>query len=275
MSLNHHDSSMERHFRQLRVDQGRDATTRAPSEGKLRRKEAEHVPEETDEAEQVKPSKNPTPIRRREETFERHLRGLHVASPDYPAMNSGSRAKIVELFKIACRKENLVKRKKAMHKRIQWIITNGGMGSLSQLTAKEDLRSQSGMPHKLKHKNHQKRPNIQSGPASGSLSATTSSRNSLPPLSASPRQSTSTESSSRLAAVHAPITEWTEEDEDLFSRQIEAARQSSLHENSRSPLEGRTYEEALLEAAAQWTEETDSPQTVYHAERPRSTPSLK
>jgi len=271
MSLNRQDSSMERHLRQLRVDQGRDATTRPPSDGKLRLNEVMHVSDEADEADEVGPSK----IRHREEAFETHLRGLHVAPPDYLAMDSESRVKIVDLFKIECRKENLVKRKKAMHKRIQWIITTGGVGSLSELTAKEDLRSQSGLPHKLKHKKHQKRPNIQSGPVSGSPSATASSRNSVPPLSPSPRQSTSTESSSRLAVVHAPISEWTEEDEELFSRQIEAARQPSLHGNSKFPLEGRTYEEALLEAAVQWTEETDNPEEGDHTERPHYTPSLK
>jgi hypothetical protein len=274
MSLNRPDSSMERHLRQLRVDQGRDATTRAPSDGRLRLNEVRHVSEETNEAEQVEPSTNPMSIRHREEAFERHPRGLHVAPPDYLATDSESHAKIVEIFKIECRKENLVKRKKVMHKRIQWVITNGGVGSLSEPTTKEDLRSQSGLPHKLKHKKHQKRPNIHSGLASGSPLAIASSRNSVPPLSPPPHQSTSTESSFRLAAVHAPISEWTEEDEELFSRQIEAARQSSLHENSKSPLEGRTYEEALLEAAVEWMEETDSPEGG-HTERPHSTPSLK
>jgi hypothetical protein len=273
MSLNRQDSSMERHLRQLRVDQGRDATTRAPSDGGLRLKEVRHVPEGTDEAGQAEPSKNTTSIRHQEEAFERHLRGLHVAPPEYLAMNSEFRAKIVELFKIECSKENLVKRKRAMHKRIQWIITNGGVGSLSPPTAKEDLRSK--RPHKLKHKKHQKQPNIHSGSASGSPSATASTRNSFPPLSPSPRQSTSTESSSRLAAVHSSTSEWTEEDEELFSRQIEAARRSSLHENSKSPQESRTYEEALLEAAAQWAEETDSPEEGDHTERPHSMPSLK
>jgi len=78
------------------------------------------------------------------------------------------------------------------------------------------------------------------------------------------------ESYQRVAAVHVPLDEWTEEDEELFSRQLEAAKKLSLQSSKgslgvsgsgkksdrMSTSEGRTYEELFLAAAAQWVQET-------------------
>jgi hypothetical protein len=150
MSLNRYDTATERQLRQLRMDQGREAaektpeglehiTSRAEAETPTTEQSREEESEEEEEEEEEKKSpEHPKHVRRRDEDFEKYLRSLHSSTADTPAASdSTSRAKIVELFKVASQKENLKKRKKAMQKRVQWIITKGGAASISQVTPKE------------------------------------------------------------------------------------------------------------------------------------------
>ncbi|PVF99017.1 UDP-Glycosyltransferase/glycogen phosphorylase [Serendipita vermifera] len=156
MSLNQYDTATERQLRQLRIDQGREAAEQTPEgrehttsnlevsetptteQPREEQHEEEEDEEEEEEEKEKKSSKTSKHVRRRDENFEMYLRRLHSTSADATAApDSTSRAKIVELFKVASQKENLRKRKRAMQKRVQWIITKGGAASVSQVTSKE------------------------------------------------------------------------------------------------------------------------------------------
>lgn len=260
MSLNRQDASMERHLRQLRVDQGKEAAddqndmpsiSSASSTGK-------HTPSSSSEDTEIDPDsdtkkKKSIKIRHREARFEKHLRSLHVAAPERVA-DSASRMKIIELFKVACEKESLRHRKKAMQKRVQWVITKGGTGSVTEMTPAEAVYFSGGQvtttgPHKIQKKSEvgvgetasrrlQKRPETRSEEntsrrlqkkrpthlrsPSQTSSVFSSSSNLPPPYPESPMRSPPYSRDSR--------SKWTEEDEEFFSRQLDLAIKLSSQE---------------------------------------------
>ncbi|KAG8798659.1 hypothetical protein FRC17_007356 [Serendipita sp. 399] len=288
MSLYKQDPATERHLRQLRVDQGREAAALSPIEPQssaqlsaslypppyespvpMSAQEADS--EEEPAKKKSKKSKKPSVVERGSE-FEKHLRSLHQVSPDSPALtDQASRAEIVALFKAACKKENLKQRKKAMQKRIQWIITKGGAGTITELTPGEEQYFAGGQITKAResfsHDNHEaEEVPIISSPKEKKLPN--------PPLP--PRYSATPSQSSQHAGVPPP-EKWTEEDESRFSRQLEDAMKLSLaseHATSEAStsnvqtgsqtqaVEKPNHDESnyqMLTAAALWSEDVHSP----------------
>lgn len=335
MSLHHQDTSTERHLRQLRVDQGKDALS-APSRfedivGIDEREEKEAKGK--GKGKERKNTKRFSLVRHREESLESHLRGLHIASPgDLTQASSSTHAEIIEKFKIACQKENVLQRKNVMHKRIQWIITRGTGGSLTErptsaakVAQQEPIRSsklvrghgpdayshvgnQPGPSSRRLHRFHD--PHMRRGFGSIPTSSRRLQRNRgtyhpqehhpapmayhpqdhfstivpstspptdskpLPPL---PTRSSTASSSDMAATMPVQNIEWTEEDEALFLQQMHTAKQLSLQSSLQSPATSAyfppeeyqpspsdgalTYEDALLAAAAEWSQQAPNAPT--------------
>lgn len=169
-SIYNHDAITERHLRQLRLEQGHEAVAAStlnlttaslsaptqPSTSNLSATSFPVDPEIEDSDSDSEPeidSKNDKKQKKspkvwRSETFDRHLRRLHGAlnanpsSASRPSLAASTidvelRGRIVGLFAVARQRKHLRKRKKAMGKRIQWVITKGGAGTVSEATQKE------------------------------------------------------------------------------------------------------------------------------------------
>lgn len=349
MSVYRQDTTMERHLREMRVDQGKDALAQTGLD--LSTNIGEPSPVESKGKGKTSKSRLSL-VRHREEAFETNLSGLHIASPEAVESASWStRAQIIEQFKVACSKENVIKRKRAIHKRIEWVITSGGAASLTQAPNNEALgipvdsaRSkwsrhapqvlESGSPaarddhtrskrlrrpHQVpveEQDNHARPRRLRRGHGNPSQSNTDympsaspdapvfpdpyqlsnfsapyppftpPGEKMLPPLPS--RESSGPSFPNAPTATQAPINEWIDEDDALFEHQMQAARELSLQTSMRSSntstshspggdnhaeLESpKTYEEALLVAAAQWSEEPvdlnpASRHSSYQAER--------
>lgn len=299
MSLYRQDNSVERHLRQLRVEQGKEAASTQPNVASPTAasslKEDIDLDEDIEMDSKKKSKKKHFRIRRREESFEKHLRSLHNVTPEQLALaDARMRGKILDSFKVACRRENLKTRKKAMQKRIQWIITKGGVGSVAEVTKKEELyfaSAQITAGRKL-HKAPPVPPKdlvIPSVSTSTSpLASPSTSTSLLTPMSA--RRSTSSAGRPSHQYSHSSEVVWTEEDELLFSKRLDEATRASLQtynaENlSTGSTSGSTqkanegaavlgtepsssqvppgYATQLLEAAEIWTNQTHEMDTEH------------
>jgi len=187
---------------------------------------------------------------------------------------------------MANRSDNLKSRKKALQKRIQWVITKGGVGSVAQVTKNEERYFAGGqittglgedIPPTVPPKDY---PSPTSTFSGGPLSP-------LPPRSSS----TSMPQHDLQSTNEGSRTQWTEEDEAMFSKQLEEATRLSLQTadvkniynpsastsaqggnnadvNTVAETEGSTsqaspdYGRQLLEAAAIWTNQVDDEDTV-------------
>jgi hypothetical protein len=224
---------------------------------------------------------------RREEGFERYLRSLRAAPPEKMASaDCNLRERIVLAFMTANQKDNLKSRKKALQKRIQWVITKGGVGNVTQVTKNEERYFAGGqittgqrenIPPTVPPKDY---PSPTSTFSAGPLSP-------LPPR----RSSASITQHDQRSTTEGSRTEWTEEDEALFSKQLEEATRLSLqmadvkivdspsastsaqseHNADVSTAAGTEYSTSqvapdyrrqLLEAAAIWTNQADDEITV-------------
>lgn len=334
MSLQRRDTATERHIRQLRVDQGRDASLQTPKSprkphfpppvppkdnipaastksptGEKSGAPHERVPgydetlmpdnqtlytdvdegglegeEDMAESKKVKKDKkHSVGIVQREAHFERHLRSLHTVPLDTPGLrDEATRTVIIQAFRVAIKSENVKKRKKAMSKRVQWVITKGGAGTIADVTSQEaqyfadgqittavlttnanvgrtatgnstDLDSPSMAAPSFEPHAPRAGPSrlVKPPPAPR---AGPSRLVKPPPLP--PRQSTS--------STTASAQEWTREDEELFIKQLEDAKLRSLSGDvsgtahadgvGRDDASKRDYEAQLLHATLEWSE---------------------
>ena len=305
MSLYRHDTTMERHLRQLRVDQGKEALVQPIPEALPTPDES---PDQDTKGKGKKSTSGASLVRYREDSFDKRLRELHSTSPDDAALYSLElRAKIVEQFQEACQKENVIKRKKVMQKRIQWIITRGGAGSLVQRPEHKEMHHYHAEIKEV-HDSHgkskrvlgktrdkpmkEKRPNrLRHGLASpkdkdaGAIPEPTSASGSHSPPPLSPDRSY-TYSYDSPTTMHSNASEWTEEDEVLFTQQMHAARQLSLQPSLHSSKDSGSfspdakegnlsYEEALLAAAAEWSQETPAIEGTFGSDEGASQSNLE
>jgi hypothetical protein len=290
---------MEQSVRQLRIDQGKEATddkettggepfvsspTTSPSTDSTSMEE--RPVDDNSKGLFKKKSKKTRPIRR-EEGFERHLRSLHMVPPERMALtNSTLRESIVLAFMTANQSDNLKSRKKALQKRIQWVITKGGVGNVTQVTKNEERYFAGGqittglredIPPTVPPKDYPSPTSTFSGG----------------PLSPLPRRSSSASMPQHdlQSTTEGSRIEWTEEDEAMFSKQLEEATRLSLQtadvknlnnpSASTSAQGGRNtdvntapevkdstsqlspdYGRQLLEAVAIWTNQVDDEDTV-------------
>ncbi|KAG8868418.1 hypothetical protein FRC20_003433 [Serendipita sp. 405] len=290
MSLYKQDAATERHLRQLRIDQGRDAAAQSPIEPKgpvfpppysSPAPISAQEPESSDEPSKKKSKKSKKiSIVERDSDFEKHLRSLHQVQPGTPALtDQASRAEIVALFKAACKKENLKMRKKAMQKRIQWIITKGGAGTITELTPGEEQYFAGGQVTERRDSTASAEHKPEEVPI---ISSPKEKKLPAPPLP--PRHSATSSQSYQdtgpLLSEQRGAQE--EEEEALFSKQLEEAMKLSLadentaNEASTSKLpelqpQAVDHNESnyqILAAATLWSEDVSSPKiSVEHPDK--------